>query len=104
MLGQRGDVVVGEHAVVDAELVDVAAAVVVVGSSRRLCGAMMRECGPNWSSAASKHAGGGCFAGELAVDVEADAGGFVPGEREVDPLVRLGEVAAWCRRRGCGRG
>ena len=53
---------------------------------------MMRECGPNWSSAVSKRPCRGFFTGELAVDVEADASGLVPGKREVDPLVGFGEV------------
>ena len=90
-LGERGDVVVGEHAVVDAELVDVAAAVEVVGALDA-GGADDARVRAELVEAGVEHAGGGLCAGELAVDVEADAGGLVPGEGEMGPLVGLGEV------------
>src|ERR1039458_8300326 len=39
-----------------------------------------------------EHSRGSLFGQPLAVDVKADAGGLVPGEREMHPLVRLGEI------------
>jgi hypothetical protein len=89
--GEHGDVVVREHAVVDAELVDVAAAIVVVGAFDACRGddagvrAELVECGVEHSSC-------GLLAGEFAVDVETDSRRLVPRQREVNPLVRFGEV------------
>ncbi len=84
--------VVGERAVVDAELVDVAAAIVVVGAFDAGGADDAASAGRTGRGSASKMPVAGFVGGELAVDVEADAGGLVPGEGEVDPLVRLGEA------------
>ena len=99
MVGELGNVVVGELAVVDAEFVEVAAAVVVVGAfdagGRDDAGvrAELVERGV-------EEAGGGLGGHELAVDVETDAGGFIPGKCEVDPLVGLGKVGSGDRDAG----
>ena len=89
--GERCYVIVRQHAVVDPQLVDVAAAVVVVGALDS-GGRDDAGVGAELVERGVEHSGRGLLAGELAVDVEADSGRFVPGQREVNPLVRLGEV------------
>ncbi len=91
ILCKAGDVVVGEHAVVDAELVDVAAAIVAVrafnagGADDARVRAELIERGV-------KEAGGFLGRHQLAVDVKTNAAGLVPRQSEVHPLVGLGHL------------
>src|ERR1700721_1543249 len=77
--GERGDVVVREHTVVDSQLVDVSAAVVVVGAFHACWG---DEPGVRAElvQGSVEHSGCGLLAGELAVHVEANSTSLVPRE------------------------
>ncbi len=88
---QRRDVVVGKHAVVHADLVDVAAAVEVVGALHlhRVDGAGMR---PELVQCGVEHSGSRRLSRQFAVHVEADAARLVPRKRQVHPLAGLWEA------------
>ncbi len=93
--GQAGHGGVVQGAVVDADVVDVAAAYELVGALH-LVGRNHPAVRAELVQARVK--GGGLRLGghRLAVDVEGDALGLVPGEGDQYPLVGLGRLGAWC--------
>ena len=93
ILREAGDVVVGEHAVVDAQLVDIAAAIVAVGAFDA-GGADDARVRAELVERGIEEAGGFLGGHQFAVDVKANAAGLVPCEREMNPLVGLGNVRA----------
>src|SRR5947208_2492686 len=81
---KRGDVLVGEHSVVDAELIAIAAAVVVVGAfntGRRNDARVW----PELIERSIEWAGRGLGASELTVDIESDANVLIPCKSEMNP-------------------
>ena len=89
--GERSHILVRERAVVDSQLVEVAASVITIAAlhARGTDDAGVR---PELIQPGIEHSRGSFFGHHFAVHVKTDAGGLVPGECEMHPLIRLGKA------------